>query len=272
MKDTAAAVCFIVIGVAVWLGAQAPVTPPQAPLSDLPPVSYALGPDSQPQPGVPKGSLTETCPCAREVLSRHAAQLSGVRACPVRREPSDSIHDLPGRQRLCGRQRARAGGARQSDRQARAAADDGDVHRSRRHAGALRSGAESLRAHLRVRLADAAVRELPDRRADPGGREDLQPLEGSERPWHRRLEHGRRGRLRRGLEPSGSVSARHHVDRQLRQFQGRRSLAGLDSQDRAAADSRSSCRRAVRIWSTTPAAGTSRIPGWPPRSSSPATT
>ena len=36
-----------------------------------------------------------------------------------------------------------------------------------RDAGAVRSGAESLRAHLRVRLADAAVRELPDRRAVP---------------------------------------------------------------------------------------------------------
>ena len=51
MKTTAASgLC--IIGVAVWLGAQAP-------LGDLPPVSYALGPDSQPQPGVPKGTLTK---------------------------------------------------------------------------------------------------------------------------------------------------------------------------------------------------------------------
>ncbi len=58
MKQIAAVGC-LSIGVAVWLGAQAPVTAPQAPLSDLPPVSYSLGPDSQPQPGVPKGSLTK---------------------------------------------------------------------------------------------------------------------------------------------------------------------------------------------------------------------
>ncbi len=59
MKKTAAVVGCLGIGVAVWLGAQTPVTPPQAPLSDLPPVSYSLGPESQPQPGVPKGSLTK---------------------------------------------------------------------------------------------------------------------------------------------------------------------------------------------------------------------
>lgn len=57
MKNTAAALCFIVV-VAAWLGAQAPAAPPQAPLSGLPPVDYALGPDSQPQPGVPRGMLT----------------------------------------------------------------------------------------------------------------------------------------------------------------------------------------------------------------------
>ena len=58
MKNTAAAVCLIVI-VAAWLGAQAPASPPQAPLGGQPPVDYALGPDSQPQPGVPAGTLTK---------------------------------------------------------------------------------------------------------------------------------------------------------------------------------------------------------------------
>lgn len=47
------------LAVAVWFGGQAPVAPPQAPLSGLPPVSYSLGPDSQPQPGVPSGTLTK---------------------------------------------------------------------------------------------------------------------------------------------------------------------------------------------------------------------
>ena len=60
MKRMVASVCFSLgIGVAAWLGAQAPVTIAQAPLGDQPPVSYALGPDSQPQPGVPKGTLTK---------------------------------------------------------------------------------------------------------------------------------------------------------------------------------------------------------------------
>ena len=58
MKHTAALACFLVAA-AVWLGAQAPATLPQAPPSGLPPVDYALGPDSQPQPGVPKGTLTK---------------------------------------------------------------------------------------------------------------------------------------------------------------------------------------------------------------------
>src|SRR5262245_28610585 len=58
MKNIAVAACFTIV-VAVWLGAQGLATPPQAPPSDLPPVSYSLGPDSQPQPGVPKGSLTK---------------------------------------------------------------------------------------------------------------------------------------------------------------------------------------------------------------------
>ncbi len=58
MKNTAAAICVIVV-VAAGLGAQGPDAPPQAPKSDLPPVDYALGPDSQPQAGVPKGTLTK---------------------------------------------------------------------------------------------------------------------------------------------------------------------------------------------------------------------
>jgi hypothetical protein len=56
MKSMAAAGC-VTTGIAVWLGAQAAMTP-QAPPSDLPPVDYSLGPDSQPHPDVPKGTLT----------------------------------------------------------------------------------------------------------------------------------------------------------------------------------------------------------------------
>ena len=41
------------IGLALLAGAQAPVSSPTAPLSDLPPIDYALGPDSQPRPGLP---------------------------------------------------------------------------------------------------------------------------------------------------------------------------------------------------------------------------
>jgi gluconolactonase len=50
---------FLAFGVAVvWFGAPAPAVPSQIPFSGLPPVDYSLGPDSQPQAGVPKGALT----------------------------------------------------------------------------------------------------------------------------------------------------------------------------------------------------------------------
>jgi enterochelin esterase family protein len=52
MRHAAASVLF---GVMVWLGTQAPAVPPP---SGLPPADYSLGPDSQPQPGVPKGAVT----------------------------------------------------------------------------------------------------------------------------------------------------------------------------------------------------------------------
>jgi len=45
---------------ATWIAAPAfPARAPQAPPSGLPPVDYALGPDSQPQAGVPKGKVTQ---------------------------------------------------------------------------------------------------------------------------------------------------------------------------------------------------------------------
>src|SRR5258708_7382129 len=58
MKTLTAAGCFLIALVA-WLaapGALARVA--QAPPSGLPPADYSLGQDSQPQAGVPKGSLT----------------------------------------------------------------------------------------------------------------------------------------------------------------------------------------------------------------------
>lgn len=49
----------LVIGAAVWLAAQAPPgSAPPSQLSGLPALDYSLGPDSQPQPGVPKGTVT----------------------------------------------------------------------------------------------------------------------------------------------------------------------------------------------------------------------
>src|SRR6266850_7196489 len=58
MKTITASGCFV-IAVAVWLVAPAPrAVVRQAPVSGLPPVDYSLGPDSQPQPGVPKGTLS----------------------------------------------------------------------------------------------------------------------------------------------------------------------------------------------------------------------
>ena len=48
---------YALAGLAVWLGAQTPGAPVQAPLGG-PPVDYLLGSDSQPQPGVPQGTLT----------------------------------------------------------------------------------------------------------------------------------------------------------------------------------------------------------------------
>ena len=49
--------CRMDVWLAVLAVAQAPVST-QAPLSGLPPVDYSLGPDSQPQPGVPAGTVT----------------------------------------------------------------------------------------------------------------------------------------------------------------------------------------------------------------------
>src|SRR5882672_8535416 len=52
-----AAGCFV-LAVSVWLAGFVDPGTPQAPPSGLPPVDYSLGADSQPQPGVPKGTLT----------------------------------------------------------------------------------------------------------------------------------------------------------------------------------------------------------------------
>jgi sugar lactone lactonase YvrE len=58
MKTITTAGCFV-IAVAAWLAAPAaPAAVRQGPVSALPPVDYSLGADSQPQPGVPKGTLT----------------------------------------------------------------------------------------------------------------------------------------------------------------------------------------------------------------------
>src|SRR5262245_59646338 len=49
----------LAIALAAWgTVPAAPAIVQRAPVSDLPPVDYSLGPDSQPQPGVPKGALT----------------------------------------------------------------------------------------------------------------------------------------------------------------------------------------------------------------------
>lgn len=48
---------YVLAGFAVLIGAQTPGAPVQAPPGG-PPVEYALGSDSQPQPGVPQGTLT----------------------------------------------------------------------------------------------------------------------------------------------------------------------------------------------------------------------
>jgi gluconolactonase len=56
MKPLTAAGCFV-IGAVVWLAGPAGRVP-QPPPSGLPPLDYSLGPESQPQPGVPKGTLS----------------------------------------------------------------------------------------------------------------------------------------------------------------------------------------------------------------------
>ena len=198
--------------------------------------------------GRAQGHGDETHARAREVLPGHAAQLPGLRAGSVRSKPADRVHDLPGRQRLRRQRRPRPRCPGQPDRPAGRAADGRDLRRPGHHAGAERPGSESIRADLRVRLAHAAVLELPDRRARACGRRRLQPLEGSKRSRDRRNQHRRRRCVRRGVEPAGSISPRHHLGRQLRQFQGRRSPAGPDSPDRAAAAFACSCRPAGRIW------------------------
>jgi gluconolactonase len=52
-----AAGCFV-LAVSVWLAGFVDPGTPQAPPSALPPLDYSLGADSQPQAGVPKGTLT----------------------------------------------------------------------------------------------------------------------------------------------------------------------------------------------------------------------
>ena len=57
LMKTLTAAGFLAIAVAVWLARPATsAVVPQAPLANLPPADYSLGPDSQPQPGVPKGT------------------------------------------------------------------------------------------------------------------------------------------------------------------------------------------------------------------------
>jgi gluconolactonase len=59
MKTSIAAGC-LAIGAAIWIagpGFSAGV--PQPPASGLPPLDYSLGPDSQPRPDVPKGTVTK---------------------------------------------------------------------------------------------------------------------------------------------------------------------------------------------------------------------
>jgi gluconolactonase len=49
----------LAIGAAIWIaGAGFSTTVPQPPPSGLPPLDYSLGPDSQPQPGAPQGTVT----------------------------------------------------------------------------------------------------------------------------------------------------------------------------------------------------------------------
>ena len=55
MRHAAAPALFAVM---LWLGVQDPRGPLQAPRGELPPVDYSLGPDSQPQSGVPTGTVT----------------------------------------------------------------------------------------------------------------------------------------------------------------------------------------------------------------------
>ena len=47
---------------------------------------YKLGPDSQPQAGVPKGKVIEPDALEEQGLPRHRARLLGLRAGPVRRQ------------------------------------------------------------------------------------------------------------------------------------------------------------------------------------------
>src|SRR5438876_7405044 len=58
MKTIIAAACFAVLVAVLVPPRAAPAAVPQVAVSDLPPVDYSLGPDSQPQPDVPKGNLT----------------------------------------------------------------------------------------------------------------------------------------------------------------------------------------------------------------------
>src|SRR5437764_580927 len=58
MKRATVGVCLTMLVAAGAAGPGFSAGVPQAPLSGLPPVDYSLGPDSQPQAGVPKGSLT----------------------------------------------------------------------------------------------------------------------------------------------------------------------------------------------------------------------
>ena len=58
MRAIVAVGAFALAGV-WWTASARSGTPPQPPSSGLPPVDYSLGPDSQPQAGVPKGNVTQ---------------------------------------------------------------------------------------------------------------------------------------------------------------------------------------------------------------------
>ena len=203
---TVIAVCTVVIpGAAVAQPPATGATPPQPPVSgERQPGTYPLGPDSQPQPGVPKGKLTGPFEFKSKVL-----------AGTVRRYwvyvPAQYTGDSPANVLVFqdGQRATNPTGVLQVPQVLENLIHKKEIpitigifitpgHRAETYPDDLGTGNPNNRA-AEYRLAERCVQPLPDRRDAAGGGEDLQAHDRPGRPGDWRHEQRRHLRVHRRL-------------------------------------------------------------------------